>query len=73
MEQLRDEAATHVAANPRDALEQACRLACTLEGLLASIAEAMTTELERVDVRIAGAIAGSLSDQLGVLRRSRAA
>lgn len=73
MEHLREDSVTPPSADARAAVEQARRLACALEGLLATLAEGTTTELERVDVRIAGAIARSLCDQLGVLQRPRAA
>ena len=56
-------------ADPKVVLGQARQLAHRLEGLLASAAESMPTELERIDVRIAVALAGSLFDQLEALMR----
>lgn len=51
---------------------QAWQLSRRLERLLASAAESMPM-VQRTDVRIAGALAGSLSDQLEALVRSGAA
>lgn len=73
MNDLHAVSATRAEVYPKDALDEACRLAHALEALLASTAQAMPTELERIDVRIAEALAGSLSDQLVALVRSHVA
>lgn len=67
MNELHEVSAPCTEVRPKDALDEACRLAHALEELLASAAQAMPTELERMDVRIAEALAGSLSDQLVAL------
>jgi len=73
MNELHEVSATRAEVHAQEALDEACRLAHALEALLASTAQAMPTELERIDVRIAEALAGSLSDQLVSLARSRMA